>query len=433
MPNVWTKKYLTSRLYPYHERTRVFLLVFRSHLREKGLKWLASRVIKRIGLLLLWLLLLPLTLVGHIKGFRKLDIRVEHIGHLAAEPDTFLKETALGLMPRKRCFILAPKTKVSNHHLLGYWRQYFIIVTSPWQCWLLDLAAKHYFMKLDVSRYVSSYFGTQDIYPINSLWGQRPPFLKLSAEDEDWGAKRFKELGIPKDAWFVAIHVREGGFLPANELIQSHRNASVKNAIPALREIVGRGGICVRMGDKTMAPLPEMEGVIDYAHHPLKSDRLDVVLCAKARFFLGCTSGLALLSSIFGVPVAYANMIPVETLGTRYCDISIPKLVWSKNQQRYLRFREMFASGISGFFFSHQYEKAGLIAEENSPDDILDLIKEMLDRLDHIFKEEPEDSELHADYMKLFKEGHYSYRACSRVGISFLRRHKSLIFASEEG
>jgi putative glycosyltransferase (TIGR04372 family) len=154
---------------------------------------------------------------------------------------------------------------------------------------------------------------------------------------------------------------------------------------------------------------------------------MDVFLCAAARFFLGCTSGLSFLSTVFGVPVAQANMIPVETLGIRACDVSMPKLLWDLSLKRYLRFDEIMNAEAGGYFFTHQYRQANLRVDENSPQEILDLATEMLDRIAGCFQETAEDLSLHEKYMAYFKPGHYSYGANSRICIGFLRRHRDLL------
>ena len=246
-------------------------------------------------------------------------------------------------------------------------------------------------------------------------------------EDDVWAQSGFERLGLQKGQWFVCVHVREGSYIPKNEAITSYRNASIDHMIPAMKEIVRRGGVCVRMGDPGMTPLPKIPGVIDYAHQPMKSERLDVVLCAKARFFLGCTSGLSFISTTFGVPVAHANMIPVEALGVRHCDLSMPKLLWSKSLGRYLRFDEIMNSKAGGYFFTHQYQQAALRVEENSPEDIVDLVSEMMDRIEGRFVETEADLRLHVAYLALFKPGHYSYGANSRLCLGFLRRHRDLL------
>jgi len=408
-------------------RFEAFFLVIRSRFKQRGWGWFFSGLVRRCAMELLWLILLPLGLLGHLLGFRRLYAQTWHIGHLAADIDTFLKEERLGFLPSKRWFMVASPKLVANSHLLTYWSELIPVVSAPFWAFTLDLASRRWVMRKDLSRYISGYFGTQEIYRINRLWGDRPPILRLRTEDDAWAQRELERLGLPKDQWFVCVHVRERSYIPKNEAITSYRNASIANTIPAMEEIVRRGGVCVRMGDPGMTPLPEIPGVIDYARHPMKSERLDVILCAKARFFLGCTSGLSFVSTIFGVPVVQANMIPVETLGIRPCDLSMPKLVWNKTLKRHLRFDELMGSRTGGYFFTHQYHRAGLQAEENSREDILDLVSEMIDRLDGRFIETETDSKLHAAYLSLFRPGHYSYGADSRVGLGFLRRHRDLL------
>ncbi|MDO8788014.1 MAG: TIGR04372 family glycosyltransferase [Sulfuritalea sp.] len=412
-------------------RLTTYLIVARQRYRERGALWAVSGIARKFGEELLWLILLPGALLGHVLGYRCLNVRTEHIGHLATEPDTLLKEVRLGRIAARRRILLAPPHRVSNQHLLNYWRPYFTVIDTPWFCLLLQTMSRHLVMKQDVSRYVSKFFGTQDIYPINALWGDRPPIVSLTGEDEVWGQEILGALGVPPGRWFVAVHVREGGFLPRNEIIQSHRNASIGNTFLAMQEIVRRGGLCIRMGDSSMTPMPAMPGVIDYALHPLKSDRMDVFLCAKARFFLGCTSGLAFLSSTFGVPVAQANMIPIETLGIRYCDLSIPKLLWSRRLDRYLGFKEVLDSELGGYFFTQQYVDAEIDVHENSSEDILSLVVEMLELLNPKFVETDEGRALHQRYISLFRFGHYSYGAASHVSIEFLRKHQLLLERSD--
>jgi len=55
------------------------------------------------------------------------------------------------------------------------------------------------------------------------------------------------------------------------------------------------------------------------------------------------------------------------------------------------------------------------------------LVVEALDRLDGKFQEFSYDKILHDKYIGLFKKGHYSYEAASRIGVCFLRRHKDLL------
>ncbi len=56
-------------------------------------------------------------------------VSFSRLGHLAAEPDCFIKEGLLGLRPRYRGVILFPRDRVANRCLLDYWRQYLWVFT----------------------------------------------------------------------------------------------------------------------------------------------------------------------------------------------------------------------------------------------------------------------------------------------------------------
>jgi putative glycosyltransferase (TIGR04372 family) len=279
----------------------------------------------------------------------------------------------------------------------------------------------------DVSHYVLNVNATAKYYAVNAEWGNRAPLLKLSEVDRVRGRRTLEAIGVPSGAWFVCVHVREGGFSPVDEKLHAHRNSDVMRVIPAMELVTSQGGWCIRMGDATMKPLPILRQVVDYAHHPARSDWMDIFLCADCRFFLGNSSGLFTVSEIFGVPCAMANMIPLSTLGYSPKDISIPKLLRRREETDYLRFNKVFESPLADYRLAKLYDDAGVEVEENSAEDIRDLVAEMLGRLEGKFIETEEDRELQRRYMAFFRPGHYSYGAASRTGTVFLRKYKQLL------
>jgi putative glycosyltransferase (TIGR04372 family) len=402
--------------------------IFIDGARQRGLMTtLARRIVSAGGAFCLWLLLLPLTLILHGLGYRRLTVITGRIGHLAAEVDCFLKAQALGELPVRRWFLLAPSGQVANAHLMTYWRQRLPVVTHPVACLLLGTMSRWIFLRYDVSHYVLKLGATQDIYRLNADWGGRPPQLALTDEDRTWSRTALAELGIPDGTWFVCIHVREPGFSPADEAAHAHRNGDPAALLPAVAEIVRRGGVCVRMGDPSMSRLTGIPGLIDYAHHPLRSPRMDIVLCARTRFFLGNSSGLALVSSVFGVPSVLVNMIPLSALAVLPVDLATPKLLRDAGDGRLLRFDQILTSPAGDFRYASLFAKAGLVPVENEPEDILAVVCEMIDRLDGRFAVAPEDEALQRRFMKLFRPGHYSYGAASRIGGAFLRRYRELL------
>jgi len=398
-----------------------------ARVREIGFLKAAARLGVHLGSLLLGLLLAPLGLVLHLAGFRRLTFITARVGHLAAEPDCFLKARALGELPERRWFYLAPADRVTNASLGSYWSALIPTLRNPLACRAVAGMSALGLLRHDTTDYVLAYDRAAQIYRIQKSWGNRPPLLSLTPEDAAWGAESLRALGLPPRAWFVCVHAREGGFAPHDEAVQRYRNSDILSRLPALREIVARGGWCIRMGGANVPPLPEAPGVVDYAHHPLRSERLDVVLCAQARFFLGDSSGLALVSSAFGRPSLLVNMVPFAALGVLPFDLSIPKLYRHRREGRLLRFDEILGTPAASYRFAEQFERAGIELVENSPEEIREAALELLDRPEGLWTACPEDERLQRRYFSLQGPRDYGFGAASRVGAAFLRKYRHLL------
>ena len=385
-----------------------------------------GKVVFKLISLGLGLTLLPITIILHLAGYRHVTVFTDRVGHLAIEPDCLLKEQALGNISPRKWIILAPPERIANEHLLIYWQQHFKIIRNQAFCFLISSMSRWGLMRYDIDQYIRAIGEAQTAYDIYAQWKSLPPILTLSAEDDAWGANMLQKLGLPECAWFVCVHAREGGFSPVDEELHSHRNSSIHNTFPAMHEIIKCGGWIIRIGDPSMQRLPAMNCVIDYAHHPLKSARLDVILCARARFFLGNTSGIALVSTIFGVPCALSNMVPISAMGISAADISIPKLHWSLRENRYLTFREIFASKLSRSQYSSDFVNAGIRLEENTAADIKALAREMLNTLDGNIASDAQASRLQQEFISLFQNNHYSFGTASLIGANFIELHSLL-------
>ncbi len=396
-------------------------------IRRQGLARLPLKIAKHGVRLMLWLVLLPVTIVLHLAGFRRLTVFTERIGHLAIEPDCLLKEQALGLIPKRRWFMLAPSRRVANRHLLNYWKPLIRVYEHGTVCFVLDTMSSFRLMRYDTFKYLRPARSPWSAYQIYSRWTGRPPLLCLTPADTQWAQGALRGLGLPDSAWFVCVHVREGGFSPVDEELQAHRNGNIEATIPAMEEIARQGGWVIRIGDSSMRRLPPLPQVIDYAHHPMKSDRLDVVLCARARFILGNTSGIALVGSVFGVPCATINVIPTTNLWYNPHDVCIPKLLWSLQLNRYLRFDEIFGSRIARLRYASMYSEAGIRVDENSADDVTDLVEEMIQRLDDTFVETPDDVGRAERFRSYLPSDHCAADSCARAGSYFLRKHSDLL------
>lgn len=398
-----------------------------SRIRKYKFHEIAVKALRKISTLFFTLIFFPIAVIFYFLNIRRLCIFTQRIGHLAIEPDTLLKAQKLGLIQTKKWIILAPRHQVANQHLLQYWQPFFFIFQSRFLCFLLNCITWWRFVRYDVSYFINKDMSSQFSYHVHQLWGNKPPIVSLTEADKAWGNEMLAKLGLPKNAWFVCIHAREAGFSPVDEMIQNHRNSSVENLFASIQAITSRGGWVIRLGDPTTTPLQSMHQVIDYAHHPLRSERLDIVLCARARFILGNTSGIFIVGSIFGTPCALANMIPMPTLGFNSYDISIPKMYWCEDQKRFLSFQEVLSSPLATYRYAQLYHQAKFKVIENSEDDILLMTTEMLEKMDKTFIESEEDKIRQKNFLALLKPIHYAYGTPAKISTKFLRKYQNLL------
>jgi putative glycosyltransferase (TIGR04372 family) len=158
---------------------------------------------------------------------------------------------------------------------------------------------------------------------------------------------------------------------------------------------------------------------------------MDVFLCAHCRFFVGNTSGLSLVSTIFGVSSVLANLTPFSAaLPLGGSDIGIPKLL-RKHSGEFLPFRKILDSAAANYRFEELYEKNGLKVVDSSPEDIRDLVVEMLERLEGHLTYSSEDERLQQRFRELMRPGHYSLGSKSRIGRDFLKKYSSLLLHSD--
>ena len=196
--------------------------------------------------------------------------------------------------------------------------------------------------------------------------------LKLPVDYSKAARDKLVNLGLPKDAWFVSLHVRE------NPNIHDARNASLTNYLPAISEITSRGGWVIRFGTGQMTPLPKLRNVIDLCPDSKESTFLHYYLLGNARFVLVTTSGPMELAKSLGTPVLGTNTTSIARNmqsappGTLY----IPKK-WVR-ENRNISYAELL-TGREGYSENDLREKAvlGYKLIENTAEEIRAAVVDM--------------------------------------------------------
>jgi putative glycosyltransferase (TIGR04372 family) len=178
------------------------------------------------------------------------------------------------------------------------------------------------------------------------------------------------------------------------------------------------------MGDNSMKPLPPMERVVDYAHSTAKCEIGDILIAAACKLFIGTNSGYATIPGIYGVPCVLTNWVPIALPLWFGQDLMIPKMFWDTTKSDYVGFEQIFSTPLGATQNTHDFPP-GIGIRNNTPEEIDEVVQEMLDRLDGVATYTAEDQELQDRYLALaIKYGSYK---SSRIGREFMNKYRSLL------
>lgn len=182
--------------------------------------------------------------------------------------------------------------------------------------------------------------------------------------------ERLRAFGLPLNAWFVVVHVKE---TPKNA--DPRRSASVENFIKSCEFVIDQGGWIIQVGFKDSTKLNLQKNFIDLRGNDSAITSLQIFVMAKAFFYLGTITGFNVIAGLFKTPSLITNAV---TLGrntlfynslTRY----VPKTILNIRENRKLTFSEILGT-IEGFGdpSTASLLKNSLILIQNTPEEILD-------------------------------------------------------------
>lgn len=343
-----------------------------------------------------------------------------------AHLDCYVKIGLLGWRAPGRIKVLAPPGQVANPCYLDLWRRHVDLVNDPAEIERLTPAIPF----LGDSLFTMVINGTPTYYTnaiavVQREWERqgRAPLLSLDDELLARGDALLRRWGLPADAWFVGLHVREPGFWREGEdRTNRPRVADIGSYVPAIERVVSRGGWVVRLGDASMRPLPPMPGVIDYALGPDKTDWMDIYLAARCRFMINTNSALYQTCASFGTPSVVTNWVPLSSFPMNGGDIVLPKLLRSRQDGTLLSFDRMLALPRDVPTDS-LFDSRALDVVDNTADEIDAAVGEMLARQDGAVGTDVDD--LHQRFVQAAAAHRVLVNA--RISAAFLARHEALL------
>ena len=357
------------------------------------------------------------------------------IGHFAANTELYLCERDAGInVPNQRYldlfFVVKP---ICNNELLKKWKKLLRI----WPTWFLAPVKK---LNKMIPGWELHDVGenSQMDRDIHNLLDRFPPHIKFSSDDEARGVEGLRGLGIEPGKQFVCLHVRDSAYLKSTQpsvdwAYHNYRDCNVQNFIMAAEELASRGYYVIRMGVVVKTAMQtDNPKIIDYAGKRMRSEFMDLYLGANCEFCISVGSGFDAIPYIFRRPIVYVNHVPLGCIFTfRDRFISITKHHFLTSQGRNLSLKEILSYGLGYSFRAHEYVLRGVELIENTPEEIKDVVVEMVERLEGNWKPQQDDDELQIKFWSLFPSSHlidngkgYHGVIKSRYGASFLRKNQ---------
>lgn len=251
-----------------------------------------------------------------------------------------------------------------------------------------------------------------------------------------------QHVGLPDDAKFVCFFSRTSSYLkelhangnvrrPEEIPTTSIRNSSILTFLPSAEELARRGYWCFRMGAVVDETLPlTHERIIDYANS-FRSELLDIYLISHCDLILSDTTGLCDLSFMFRRPAAIANLFNMLIVHS-WDGVFMPKKYFVERENRIFNLPELLATGggpSAPSAWPEYSRQHGLRIEDNTAEEILDMAKEALARLDGTWIDTPADLAAQARVQALYRDHPMQLGGPLRATLSasFLRRHPGFL------
>jgi putative glycosyltransferase (TIGR04372 family) len=363
--------------------------------------------------------------------YRLLDeVWARHIGDLATV-DYVVKQGVLDGRRREDTILyVQPRGRIGNRFLLQQLAQCLRLVERPadlpFDPSVVPLLSYHYqFPQLPDGTTVYFWELASEIHRRWHAEG-RGPLLKLPPEIAVRGRALLKSVGIPEDAWFVVLHLRDNRWKGLAAGMHGIRNVDPVTYLPAIAEITGRGGWVIRIGDADSLPLPPLANFFDYCRSQLRADWMDIFLLASCRFMLGTNSGPSFVAPLYGKPVVLTNWFPPGMRPWHSSDIFVPKLLRRTADGAYLPLSQMLQEPLS-HCHSPRYlsEQQGVTVQDNDPELIRGAMTEMLSALEGNPSSDTDMSDLRARADRIYRV--HGNLGMATLASDFLHRHRDLI------
>lgn len=305
-------------------------------------------------------------------------------GHFAADVEIYLLEKRFRIdKPKERYidFFYKPELKISNKQLDKMWKKKLIIL--PWFiAFPLEYLRQNFFLFKD-----ENYFFTTS-KDRHNLYDKTKPILSFSNNEKKKGFDFLKKIGLPENAKFVCLHVRDGAF--HHKKIHSYhryRNCDIENFRSACKFLAKKNIYVFRMGSKVEKKISFSDNkIIDYATNGMRTDFLDLFLSSECLFWISTGSGIDQMSKLFRKPHLNVNQVPVGHTATyQKKSLIIFKHFFDKKTNNKLNIDMLSQKDLCFSTTAEEFENKNVIIKENNLEELEVATEEMLFRINNDF------------------------------------------------
>ena len=212
-----------------------------------------------------------------------------------------------------------------------------------------------------------------DYLGLYKLYSIPPKFLK----SEITIGSDFLDSAISgQDKKFVCLLVRDSEYMSKlspnrDNNYTNYRDSDITTYVKASEALADLGYTVFRMGAKVQKPLISANPkVIDYATNGMRTEFLDVFLCANCSFMFTSGTGLDEVSRVFDRPISYMNVLPVS--GVNQCEALVyPKIICDNETNSPLTLHQIMDRDLQFAYFQECYDEANVFIRDMTSDEIL--------------------------------------------------------------
>ena len=156
------------------------------------------------------------------------------------------------------------------------------------------------------------------------------------------------------------------------------RNARIESYLQAVDYLVQRGYTVIRLGDPSMTPVHH-PGVVDLATSPARTNLLEVYCLLRSDLIVAGESAYVNLICLTNTPILLVNVTePISAYPVRAPGLFLPKTSWTSAPGRRLTNLDL----LSLDYHHRLRDTRRYLYVDNSPEEIREAIREMIEWLD---------------------------------------------------